>query len=269
MEFFRAALYDCIVDDDNLSFENINHYRHMVEMNIIDDDDLQKLMSIAFEWLDDPIHKPFHVYMLWQACRALLMNGFTPVKVNQVYAIFYQHPREFAKCFSDIEDIYSLMMVYGTNNDVAESCVWDTYILKVSRLGNKLLQYAENKNIKFSNAKYNPDCVPYGLTKMIASADGTDMDPRCAPRGRNYEEMMFKYGVSIDLNNKRDREKRDLPSVDAATELLMKLSVEITVKYNNGEIHKSVVTDTVTASNYDSFDRDAKAELGYMIRTNM
>lgn len=268
MEFFRAALYDCIVDDDNLMFEHIDQYRHMVEMNIVEaDDDLKKLMSIAFEWLDDPIRKPFHVYMLWQACRALMMNGFTEVTDRQVTAIFKEHPREFAKCFSDDEDIDNLMLVYGTKND--EPDVWNMYIVKVRKLSNKLLKTAENKKIEFSHAKYNPNCVPYGLTELIASRkDATDVELQ-DDFEQNYEEMMFKYGVAIDLNNNHYSETRELPCAFDATELSMKMSVEITVKYKSGEIHKNVITDTVTSDNYVSFHKAAKCELGYMINTSM
>ena len=264
MEFFRAALYDCIVDDDNLTYEHIDQYRYMVEMNIVEaDDDLKKLMSIAFEWLDDPVRRPFHVYMLWQACRALLMNGFTEVTDRQVTAIFKEHPREFAKCFSDDEDIDNLMLVYGTEND--EPDVWNMYIVKVRKLGNKLLKIAEGKKIEFSHAKYNPNCVPYGLTELIASReDATDVDPQ-DDFEQNYEELMFKYDATTDLFSNLDKERR----VWEASELSMKLSVEITVKYKTGEIHKSVVTGTVTSYDYDSFHRDAKEELGYMIKTNM
>lgn len=264
MEFFRAALYDCIVDDDNLTYEHIDQYRYMVEMNIVEaDDDLKKLMSIAFEWLDDPVRRPFHVYMLWQACRALLMNGFTEVTDRQVTAIFKEHPREFAKCFSDDEDIDNLMLVYGTEND--EPDVWNMYIVKVRKLGNKLLKIAEGKKIEFSHAKYNPNCVPYGLTELIASReDATDVDPQ-DDFEQNYEELMFKYDATTDLFSNLDKERR----VWEASELSMKLSVEITVKYKTGEIHKSVVTGTVTSDDYDSFHRDAKEELGYMIKTNM
>ena len=264
MEFFRAALYDCIVDDDNLTYEHIDQYRYMVEMNIVEaDDDPKKLMSIAFEWLDDPVRRPFHVYMLWQACRALLMNGFTEVTDRQVTAIFKEHPREFAKCFSDDEDIDNLMLVYGTEND--EPDVWNMYIVKVRKLGNKLLKIAEGKKIEFSHAKYNPNCVPYGLTELIASReDATDVDPQ-DDFEQNYEELMFKYDATTDLFSNLDKERR----VWEASELSMKLSVEITVKYKTGEIHKSVVTGTVTSDDYDSFHRDAKEELGYMIKTNM
>lgn len=264
MEFFRAALYDCIVDDDNLTYEHIDQYRYMVEMNIVEaDDDLKKLMSIAFEWLDDPVRRPFHVYMLWQACRALLMNGFTEVTDRQVTAIFKEHPREFAKCFSDDEDIDNLMLVYGTEND--EPDVWNMYIVKVRKLGNKLLKIAEGKKIEFSHAKYNPNCVPYGLTELIASReDATDVDPQ-DDFEQNYEELMFKYDATTDLFSNLDKERR----VWEASELSMKLSVDITVKYKTGEIHKSMVTGTVTSDDYDSFHRDAKEELGYMIKTNM
>lgn len=264
MEFFRAALYDCIVDDDNLTYEHIDQYRHMVEMNIVEaDDDLKKLMSIAFQWLDDPVRRPFHVYMLWQACRALMMNGFTEVTDRQVTAIFMEHPREFAKCFSDDEDIDNLIELYGTEND--EPDVWNMYIVKVRKLGNKLLKTAESKKIEFSHAKYNPNCVPYGLTELIASReDATDVDPQDDIE-QNYEELMFKYDATTDLFSNLDKERR----VWEASELSMKLSVEITVKYKTGEIHKSVVTGTVTSDNYDSFHRDAKEELGYMIKTNM
>lgn len=264
MEFFRAALYDCIVDDDNLTFEHIDQYRHMVEMNIVEaDDDLKKLMSIAFEWLDDPIRKSFHVYMLWQACRALMMNGFTEVTDRQVTAIFKEHPREFAKCFSDDEDIDNLMLVYGTEND--EPDVWNMYIVKVRKLGNKLLKIAEGKKIEFSHAKYNPNCVPYGLTELIASRkDATDVEPQ-DDFEQNYEELMFRYDATTDLFSNLDKERR----VWEASELSMKLSVEITVKYKTGEIHKSMVTDTVTSDDYESFHKDAKRELGHMIKTNM
>lgn len=264
MEFFRAALYDCIVDDDNLTFEHIDQYRHMVEMNIVEaDDDLKKLMSIAFEWLDDPIRKSFHVYMLWQACRAVMMNGFTEVTDRQVTAIFNEHPREFAKCFSDDEDIDNLMLVYGTEND--EPDVWNMYIVKVRKLSNKLLKTAESKKIEFSHAKYNPNCVPYGLTELIASRkDATDVDPK-DDFEQNYEELMFKYDATADLFSNLDKERR----VWEASELSMKLSVEITVKYKTGEIHKSVVTGAVTSDDYDSFHEDAKEELEYMIKTNM
>lgn len=264
MEFFRAALYDCIVDDDNLTYEHIDQYRHMVEMNIVEaDDDLKKLMSIAFEWLDDPIRRPFHVYMLWQACRALMMNGFTEVTDRQVTAIFKEHPREFAKCFSDDEDIDNLIELYGTEND--EPDVWDMYIVKVRKLGNKLLKIAENKKIEFSHAKYNPNCVPYGLTELIASReDATDVDPQ-DDFEQNYEELMFRYDATTDLFSNLDKERR----VWEASELSMKLSVDITVKYKTGEIHKSVVTGTVTSDDYESFRRDAKEELEYMIKTNM
>lgn len=264
MEFFRAALYDCIVDDDNLTFEHIDQYRHMVKMNIVEaNDDLKKLMSIAFEWLDDPIHKPFHVYMLWQACRALMMNGFTEVTDRQVTAIFKEHPVEFAKCFSDDEDVDNLIELYGTEND--EPDVWNMYIVKVRKLGNKLLKIAENKQIEFSHAKYNPNCVPYGLTELIASRkDATDVDPQ-DDFEQNYEELMFKYDATTDLFSNLDKELR----VWEASELSMKLSVEITVKYKTGEIHKSMVTDTVTSDDYESFCKDAKRELGNIIRNNM
>lgn len=268
MEFFRAALYDCIVDDDHLTFEHIDQYRHMVEVNIVEaNDDLKKLMSIAFEWLDDPIHKPFHVYMLWQACRALMMNGFTEVTDRQVTAIFKEHPVEFAKCFSDDEDVDNLIELYGTEND--EPDVWNMYIVKVRKLGNKLLKIAENKQIEFSHAKYNPNCVPYGLTELIASRkDATDVDPQ-DDFETNYEEMMFVYGVVIDSHNNHYTEMQVPPCMFDAAELSMKLSVEITVKYKTGEIHKSMVTDTVTSDDYESFHKDAKRELGNIIRNNM
>ena len=139
------------------------------------------------------------------------------------------------------------------------------YIVKVRKLGNKLLKIAEGKKIEFSHAKYNPNCVPYGLTELIASReDATDVDPQ-DDFEQNYEELMFKYDATTDLFSNLDKERR----VWEASELSMKLSVEITVKYKTGEIHKSVVTGTVTSDDYDSFHRDAKEELGYMIKTNM
>lgn len=273
MEFFRAALYNCIVNDDELDFEAIDHYRHMVEvMNTVDTaapDDVKKLMMIAFKWLDDSIHKPFHVYMLWQACRALLMNGFSTVTDRQVTAIFKEHPREFAKCFSDDEDIDDLMVNMNGPNDDPE--LWNMYIVKVRKLGNKLLKSAEEMHnpIEFSHAKYNPDYVPYGLTELISSRkDGTAVDPQDDYEA-NYEEMMFKYDVAVDTNGKHDKEMQRLPSVWDATELSMKLNVEFTVKYNNGELHKSVVKDFVSGNDFRRFHMDASRTLGYIINTNM
>lgn len=155
-----------------------------------DIDDVHALMFEAVKWLHDYKNKvePYHVYIAWYACRILMLNGLTPVTVEQVFATFKQCMSEFAKCFSSKDDYMEVIhscsdyaenvrkTLWGVDYDMLDCDYDDTerttgiHLFKVRAAANKFLKDA-NADFTLVHKKWIPSDVPYGLYDYLYNGE--------------------------------------------------------------------------------------------------
>lgn len=245
MESLRKFLRECIVrkvKDDVEDFGDVfgdNVLEYYVDRDMIDKkydelckdrdndksrehhDDIHALMFEAVKWLHE-CHdlKPYHVYLAWYACRVLMLNGLTPVTVEQVTATFKQCDTEFAKCFSRKDDYMEL--VHPCSDYVKElhkDSMWisddelldgefdstercgGVHVFKVRTVANKFLKCA-NTDYTLVHKKYIPSDVPYGLHDYLYNGEyivqNNDEDDDTLYR-MLYEYEMYVNNRVIDV----------------------------------------------------------------------
>jgi len=234
MEFLRKFLRDCIVRkvrDDVEDFGDVfgdNVLEYYVDKSVVDrtyddlcnedrreGDDLQALTYEVAKWLHE-YHdlKPYHVYLVWYAARALMMNGFTPVTEKQISATFKQCDTEFAKCFSHKRDYMEL--VHPNSEYVKElhtNSRWITneelldgefdsierdggvHVFKVCTIANKLLRWA-NTDYTLVHKKWIPSNVPYGLNNYLYNGEYNVQD--CDEDNDTLYRMLYEYEMYVN-----------------------------------------------------------------------
>lgn len=241
MEFLRKFLRDCIVrkvKDDVQDFGDVfgdNVLAYYVDRSVVsrvyedlcredrrDSDDLQALTHEVAKWLYNYGNlKPYHVYLVWYAARALLMNGFTPVSTEQIFATFKQCNTEFAKCFSRKDDYMEIVHPCSDyvkemykNADIfdrerldldSEQRCGIEHVLKVRSIANKLLRCANTEYI-LVHKKWLPSDVPYGLNDYLYNGEYNVQD--CDEDDDTLYRMLYEYEMYV---NNRDI---DLPRLD-------------------------------------------------------
>ena len=241
MESMRKFLRECIVrkvKDDVEDFGDVfgnNVLEYYVDKDKIDkkydelcedrkndlfkhSDDIHALMFEAVKWLHE-YHdiKPYHVYLVWYACRVLMLNGLTPATNEQVTATYKQCDTEFAKCFSRKDDYMELVHPcsdYVRKLHKNSMCVSDdelldgefdsteryggVHVLKVRAVANKILRCA-NTDYTLVHKKWLPSDVPYGLHDYLYNGEynvqNDDEDDDTLYR------MLYEYEMYVNNRN--------------------------------------------------------------------